>query len=1662
MLGIVTITVGQRESEDVSEKDSDKEMAANSAEAQDLTKDGQEEMPEVVEQLPAAESSLDELSQPAEPQANDVGFKKVFKFVGFKFTVKKDKTEKSDTVQLLTVKKDEGEGAGGSDGAGDHPEPSREMGDATPKESELKQSTEKPEETPKREQSGTEIAQPGQAAEEGKDEGEEKHEKEPAKSPDSPTSPVASDTASPFKKFFTQGWAGWRKKTSFRKPREDELEASEKKKEQEPEKADAEAKEKTEEPFQQPPAPEATESAQDARLSAEYEKVELPPEDQVQAPPEEKPAPLATEIFDDKVEIVAEVHVSTVEREAEEQKAEEEEAGEASPAEKLAEADADLQEAEPAEEMRETREDAGAPAAGERAQPAELAAEGRAPPTPPEGIVSEAEMLASQERIKVQGSPLKKLFTSTGLKKLSGKKQKGKRGAGDEESGEQHPASADSPDSPDEPKGESSASSPEEPEEITCLEKGVAEAPQDAETEEGTTSDGEKKREGVTPWASFKKMVTPKKRVRRLSESDKEDELDKVKSATLSSTESAASEMQEEAKGNGEEPKPEEPKRKVDTSVSWEALICVGSSKKRARKASSSDDEGGPKPPGGGDSQKPEEAGREKDTGPEAPPAGSQDHDQAPGSSSPEQAGSPTEGEGVSTWESFKRLVTARKKSKSKMEEKGEDSAAASGAEPAASDAEPGKEESWVSIRKFIPGRRKKRSDGRQEQAAAEDTGPSEVNEDDSDVPAVVPLAEYDAVEREKTEAQQAQKIEEEPVQKVTVDVSEELSKSLVHTVTMTVVDGTRAVSSAEERAPSWISASVTEPLEPEEEEAKPSTGEVFESEVVAEETALVTKTLPESREAGDDAVVSEVELTPEAVTAAETSEALRAEEATEASAAEETADMVSAVSQLTDSPDTTEEATPVQEVEGAVPDVEDQERRTQEVLQAVAEKVREESQLPDTRELDVSIQTIQEGQARILEKLEEAEEDSYALDLKEATDRASEAPVQGAKPETVTQGREIVQATLESLEPVPPGTESTESRELATPYQAEAAAGVKSEAVPERAVAPDSAETLTDSETNGSTPVAELEAPSLLQQDKVMESHEDAEVASGPPSQVTEGEAVPALKETPPAPSGFQCQEEKHEEMEEILEHTEKEGTVETAPILSKAEVIQEASQCADEEAKEPLVEGLATCTDTEIAVSQKKITEVALEDEDTQKAEFQEDDNVQLQSPTKSLPTPVEQEMVVHVEREEIESEPTPVNEEELEHKPAVTTCEELGKQLVQAVNITDADAAKEVVSVEGSSLLIREEAACTEIQVQSSEASLALPAAAAEEKVLGEAIKILEAAEMLESTDAHLVPEEKSSEIDEDAPAVSEDAEPAGTESQAESVPAIAPVTPEEGISAELEGDETTPQKREPDGGEEQVDSQEGGVSETREEGLKAEKEILKLETESCKLIQNVIQTVVDRLGSPEATATDFQTPLTKTDSQEAGPKIQEDESEFQASAPEATQAIAAEGESGLSAGEHVHPDVSKDGTETAEKVVESSTTVESSSVNDQQLEEVSLLSEGERETESVPEGGGGAGLGERTEKFEAQEGEKGDATDEPSNQSSAPEDAEASGGSSRESSDTNRPRLKEKADAQQVEFQEEKVQRESEKEIRTQTQEETQKEEREPPKPEPTES
>ncbi|XP_055472024.1 A-kinase anchor protein 12 isoform X1 [Psammomys obesus] len=1634
--------VGQRESEDVREKDRVKEMAANSAVAEDITKEGQEETPEILEQIPASEHNAEEMAQPAEPQANDVGFKKVFKFVGFKFTVKKDKNEKSDTVQLLTVKKDDGEGAEASVGAGDHQESTTETKEeSAPKESELKQSTEKPEDTLKQAQSSTGIpvqAESGQATEEeAKD--DEKQDKEPTKSSESPTSPVSSETTSSFKKFFTHGWAGWRKKTSFKKPKEDDLETSEKKKEQEAEKVEEEEKEKPEEgPAEPAPASEpqeATEGTSQARLSADYEKVELPLEDQVgdlEGSQEEKCAPLATEVFDDKVEghqeVVAEVHVSNVGKVTEEQEGGEEaegdvqEKGECLPPEKLAEAQEAPKEAEPAEELVKSRE--VCVSGGDHTQLTDLSPDEKVPPRHPEGVVSEADMLSSQERIKVQGSPLKKLFSSSGLKKLSGKKHKGKRGGGgDEEPGEQQQAQSESPESADEQKGESSASSPEEPEEITCLEKGLSEAQQEGEPEEGATSDGEKKREGITPWASFKKMVTPKKRVRRPSESDKEEELDKVKSATLSSTESTVSEMQEEVKAVGDEQKPEEPKRKVDASVSWEALICVGSSKKRARKASSSDDEGGPRTVGG-DGHRAEETGKDKEAGTDAAPASTQEQDQVQGSSSPEPAGSPSEGEGVSTWESFKRLVTPRKKSKSKLEEKTEDSTP----EQLASDVEPSREESWVSIKKLIPGRRKKRLDGKQDQAAVEDSGPVEVNEDDPDVPAVVPLSEYDAVEREKMEVQQAQESAEVPQLQGPVYVSEELSKTLVHTVSVAVIDGTRAVTSVEERSPSWISASVTEPLEHAEDEATPPV-EVTEREVFAEETPASTQTLPEGKDAHDDTVASEVDFTSEAMTAAETTDALRTEEATEASGAEETTDMVSAVSQLTDSPDTTEEATPVQEVEGGGVDPEDRERQTQAILQAVAEKVKEESQAP-------AAQAAQRAGPIALEKVDEVEEDSEVQAVGKEGDVVSEEPKQETEAEHFAQASEVVQAAPENLEEVPEVLVGPELKESVTTCQA-----LKPQQLMEQAVAPESSETLTDSETNGSTPLAGSDTQDVMQ-DETVESQDSNAFAAVGQAQATEAEAPAAQGEEPSTPPHFPPQEESGEkpERDDVLEPTQQELSVEAALVLAKTEVGQEVPQIDGEKDKGGLcAEELEVSVDTDEPDSQVKMAEVTRDGEVTG-ASCQENESIEVQGGL----SPEERETGTDVDKDStMETKPEQVSEEH-EQKTATPENEDAYLQPDQTAGMPDSERGEAVSSLDASSSLPdQDKAGSLEVQIQSFDTPVTQTALAAETV---ETVKVSETDESLECVAGHITPVEQSSAKDDHCPPQQgEDTGPLEPESKAEAAPATPPPAPapERALHPDLQGERSPSQKQRPKD-DEQIGA-DGKESAAREEVLDTEAKISEFESESSRLVQNIIQTAVDQFACTEtapatcAADTQAQVPETQADSQGSQQMPGKDGCRQASTHDEVPTAAAQDG--------LVISDISKGMGETSEKM--SVPAAESAGVKDQHCEGVivSLKAKGDgKDAKRVP--------GDACAKLELFEkpppeykGQKGHATDGPQHQSLQAE-GEASANLTKESPDTNGLKLKEDGDVPEVGIQEENMPTEPAREVRPQTEEDLQ--------------
>ncbi|XP_029318770.1 A-kinase anchor protein 12b isoform X2 [Cottoperca gobio] len=635
-------------------------------------------------------STVEEKAAEEKPgDANEVGFKKIFRFVGFKFTLKKEKNEEKEPVKLLTVKDKEeerGEDVSGTDETTKEEEAAPAEEKSTTEENETDTEAASAEaEVIKDKDESTDAPAEGTAAE-GTDEAvkEEAAEKE------------GETTLSPFRKLFSGGlFSNLRKKASIKKTKEEE--------------------DKEEETAKMEETPSAVE---------EKDEVEQETKEDAPATPEEVKSETTPEP-EDIVETPA---------------------------------------AETTDETKQEEEKVEASAEEEKATVK---------------VTSEAELLSSQEKVKSQGSPLKKLFHGAGLKKLSTKKQKIKKDTETKltESGEQAAEQLQSStESTEAPKGDSGPSSPEESgEHVIAVEVTQNESSQ--ETDGEVTSDGEKKKEGIIAWSSFKKLVTPKKRVKRSSESEDEATGEKpAKSATLSSSESAPlpdKSVEEEAKEDQpteEETKTEnteklvssteEPKKKMDTSVSWEALMCMGGPKKRTRKTSDSDDE---------ETKVEEESSAatavavegEEEVKTEAAIVTSQNSEnEGEVVSSPEPLSPVPERE--STWDTLKRMVMP--KNKAKVEEKPEETA-----EQVQSDSEAPKDESSFSLRKLFPGRRKKK---------AEKQASIEQGEEDSETPAVVPLSEYE----DQVEAEQ-----EAPAKPSDVQI----------------------IVTAEERSPSWIPAAV-------------------------------------------------------------------------------------------------------------------------------------------------------------------------------------------------------------------------------------------------------------------------------------------------------------------------------------------------------------------------------------------------------------------------------------------------------------------------------------------------------------------------------------------------------------------------------------------------------------------------------------------------------------------------------------------------------------------------------------------------------------------------------------------------------------------------------------------------------------------------------------
>ncbi|XP_039980976.1 A-kinase anchor protein 12b [Xiphias gladius] len=733
MLGTITLTVGQPDGVSVAQKEEAPETMGTIQDEVAPQVNGEKEEKESHDAddiSPVEEKAADEKPN----DASEVGFKKIFRFVGFKFTLKKDKSDEKDPVKLVIVKDKEGEEVSGTD------EPTKEEEEAltaeeTSSAEEKEVDTEAPTVEAELNNDNTDKAETNDTPAKGiaaeatdetvKAEGAEKEEE---------SAPPSQDTTmSPFRKLFIAGiFSNLRKKASIKKTKEEE----------EKEAAVDEENAKTEE------TPAALDEKKEKAGAEQDIKEEAPasPEEEKSEPKED--TPVIPEEAKSQASPVPEVTVET-------------------PAPKAATNDETKQEEEKAEGSAE-----------EEKAPAEVS--------------SEAELLSSQEKAKPQGSPLKKLFTGAGLKKLSTKKKRNKTDTDSKltESGELGAEQLQSStESAEAPQADSGPSSPEESgEHVIAVE--VTQNGSSQETEGEVASDGEKKKEGIVAWSSFKKLVTPKKLVKRSSESEDEATGEKpVKSATLSSSEGAAladnsvEEETKEEKPIEEEPKTEnteklvssteEPKKKMDTSVSWEALMCMGGAKKRTRRTSDSEDE---------ETKIEEEAAAagaaaaaaaavaataavegEQEGKTEAAIVTSQNTDiEKEVVSSPEPLSSPPERE--SAWDTLKRLVLS--KNKAKVEEKPEESA-----DQAQSDSEAPKDESSFSLRKFFPGRRKKKSE---KQASTELCS----GEEDSETPAVVPLSEYD----KQVEAEQEAAAEPAAVQ---IRVS------------------------SEDRSPSWIPATV-------------------------------------------------------------------------------------------------------------------------------------------------------------------------------------------------------------------------------------------------------------------------------------------------------------------------------------------------------------------------------------------------------------------------------------------------------------------------------------------------------------------------------------------------------------------------------------------------------------------------------------------------------------------------------------------------------------------------------------------------------------------------------------------------------------------------------------------------------------------------------------
>ena len=373
-------------------------------------------------------------------------------------------------------------------------------------------------------------------------------------------------------------------------------------------------------------------------------------------------------------------------------------------------------------------------------------------------------------------------------------------------------------------------------------------------------------------WESFKRLLTPKKFQRRLILSNEE--------AVISST------PNEPKPSEGEEidVSTDECRKRKDSIVSWDALLC-GSGNRKSRKNSNADEQ---KPKAEGDDTSP---ASELKHATDLDSSHERDENLA---SSPEQGGSPSEDEG-STWKSFKRLVTPKRKSRVGEETKEH-----------TSDSEIIQDESSFSLTKFLPGRKKRRPSEKQEQVPSDEPEREEQSdEEDSETPAVIPLSECDTPETEsqgKTlaviESQTPEPEDYEGQEEVTGQTTEAI---IMSDSTPALPEETKDTETALENPTSMTPASMKEVDDLTEFISKLQQLSDIPEEGLIEESVATPASFTEDA-ARDDTIADIMEFTSEAVTAPEPID----------TTAEDETEMVSATSQLTSSSKTSGNTTPV------------------------------------------------------------------------------------------------------------------------------------------------------------------------------------------------------------------------------------------------------------------------------------------------------------------------------------------------------------------------------------------------------------------------------------------------------------------------------------------------------------------------------------------------------------------------------------------------------------------------------------------------------------------------------------------------------------------------------------------------------------------------------